>query len=192
MGRGLTVVNDRVGGDEYPRTSSLGSPAEIEIITEELEFGVESAEKVPDLASDEHAGRADREYVAHSVVLSLIVLASLKTGEAPSGVRDADTRFEQEAPIMPAEDLRPEDRGARIRIGCLEECVEAGGIRCAVIVKQPDPLRELPGGRVARERLDPAYVLKTPARGLSEPLPRRRSNDPVNAEGCSQQREAVI
>ncbi|CAB4742097.1 unannotated protein [freshwater metagenome] len=83
MGCGLAVVHDGVGRDEYPRTSTLGSPAEIEVITEELELGVETTEEVPDLASDEHAGRADREYVADSIVLSLIMLASFETCQAP-------------------------------------------------------------------------------------------------------------
>ena len=58
VGRGLAMMHDRVGRDEHPRPGTLCAPAEVEIITEELQLGVESAEEVPDLPSDEHACRA--------------------------------------------------------------------------------------------------------------------------------------
>ena len=81
MGCGLAVVDDRVGRDEHSGSCPLSPPAEVEIIPEELELGVEAAEEVPDLPSDEHAGRTDGEHIADTVVLPLIVLAALEAGE---------------------------------------------------------------------------------------------------------------
>jgi hypothetical protein len=78
---GLTMVHDRVRRDEYPRSGPLGPPAEVEIIAEELELGVESPEEVPYLPPDEHAGGAHREDIANSVVLALIVLTAFEPGE---------------------------------------------------------------------------------------------------------------
>ena len=78
---GLTMVHDRVRRDEDSRSGPLSPPAEVQVIPEELELGVESPQEVPYLPSDEHAGGAHREHVANSVVLALIVLTAFEPGE---------------------------------------------------------------------------------------------------------------
>jgi hypothetical protein len=75
------MMHDRIGGDEHPRPGALCAPAEVEIIAEELQLGVEPAEEVPDLPSDEHACRTHREDIANSVVLTLIVFASFESSQ---------------------------------------------------------------------------------------------------------------
>ena len=69
------MVHLGIRGDEYSLTHALRPPAQVEIITEERELRVESAEGIPHGPAHQHAGRTHGQDIVDSIVLTLIVLA---------------------------------------------------------------------------------------------------------------------
>ena len=142
--------------------------------------GSKPVEGLPDVATDQHARRADGQDVADAVVLPLVVLAALEPGDAPTGAGDGDAGLQQQAPVVPAEHLGPEDRHARVVVGGVEEPLEA--------VARPGALSScrshtheigIGGERLVGAR---AEVGKPRADGL------RRSRPCGRGEGCARRR----
>ncbi len=86
----LAVVHDRVGDDAYLVACRMRAPAEIDVVAAQRQVGVEAAELVPDVAADQHARGADGHRGAVSVVLALIDLTELDSGDAAAGPVDGD------------------------------------------------------------------------------------------------------
>src|SRR5215211_1502043 len=138
--RGLRVIDDRVRCDADPETGSAGAPAEVDVVAEHRQPRIETAQRFPHITTDQHAGRADREYVAQLVVLALVELAVLDTGVAATAERGGDADLEQFTIPRPQPQLRAPDADVR-RSRCLEQQL-LQSLRCrrAVVVEQPQPL----------------------------------------------------
>ena len=182
VGGRLAVVDDGVGGDHDALAHAVGAPAEVQVVAEERQRRVEAGEGLPDVAADEHPRRAHREHVADAVVLALVVLASLEPGDATAGAGDRDAGLEEQAAVVPAEDLGTEDGHARVVVGGLEQPLEAVRVRGAVVVQEPHP-----GDGVGRERLvrAGAEVVEPGADRLAE------ADGVVEAEGALGTERAV-
>ena len=135
----LAVVDHRVGDHPDLVAGRVRPPAEVDVVAEQRQVGVEAAELVPDVAADQHARRADREHGPAAVVLALVDLARLDPGEPPPGPVGGDARFAHHAPVGQVLQLRAED-GRPAAAGPGEQLLEGVGGGLAVVVQQPDPL----------------------------------------------------
>ena len=153
----LAVVHDRRGrhDDAVPRTA--GPPAEVDVVAEHRERGVEAAELVPDVATHEHAGAAHREDVADAVVLALVELAPLEPRDPVARAGHGHTDLHQDVLVAPAAQLGADDLGRAHVVGVVQERLERGRGGRGVVVQQPGPAHQLgvgvlggPGAR--RER----------------------------------------
>ena len=189
MRGGLAVVDDRIGRDEHALAHAVCTPAEVEVIAEQRQCGVEPVEGVPHVAADEHARRADREDIARAVVLALVVLALVQAGHAPSRAGDRDPGLEKEPAVVPAEHLGAEDRDARVVVRGVEQSPQAVRARRAVVVQQPDPLDPVGG-----ERLMPDTAERGESRTdrLAESGAMIQAHRPLAAEGAGEQARTVI
>src|SRR5260370_42706595 len=89
------------GGDE--RGGEAGRdhpPAEVDVVAEQAETGVEAAEAIPHVTADEQARTADGEYVAFTVVLALVELVRSRCGPPPAGTLDRRTRVPGDPPAL--------------------------------------------------------------------------------------------
>src|SRR6516162_1722997 len=136
----LTVVDDRVGHHPDLIAGRVRPPAEVDVVAEQGQVGVEAAELVPDAAADQHARRADREHGPAAVVLALVDLARLDPGEPPPGPVGRDARLAYHAPVGQVLQLRAEDGRQPAAAGPGEQLLEGVGGGLAVVVQEPDPL----------------------------------------------------
>ena len=134
------MVDNGVRDNPHLVASAPSPPAQIQVIAVERELRVETSEGVPDVAADEHPGRADRMHLAALVMLALVMLAALQPGHASAGSGDAEADLEEEATVVPAEGLGAEDRRPRVGFGRGEQSLQAGGRGSRVVMKEPDPL----------------------------------------------------
>ena len=149
-GRGLHVVDDRVGDHAHPVARGLDAPAEVDVLPVEQHAGIEAAHLVPHVAADQHPGAAHGEHIPVAVVLPLVDLARLDPGDPAPGAVDADPGLEQDVPVGPVHDLGAEHRHGRHLVGAEEQLLQRVRFRLAVVVEQPHPLRPL--GRGSRRR----------------------------------------
>jgi hypothetical protein len=150
-GGGLGVPGDRVRHGQHPVPGRPGPPAQVEVVAEQREPGVEPAQPLPHVAADQHARGRHVEGVADAVVLALVVLPRLEPGVAASRPVDGHPDFEQYAPVEPVAQLRAEDSRARVLLGDAEQRLQGVDVRRAVVVQQPDPLSALVCARKALE-----------------------------------------
>ncbi len=137
------MVHHGIGNDAHLMTGPPCAPAQVKVVAVERELGIESAQRIPHIAADEHPGGADGVHLTALIVLPLVVLAALEPRDAAPRPRDTEADLEEEPAVVPAEGLGAEDRGPRVGVGGLEEPLEAGGRRRGVVVEEPDPLRGL-------------------------------------------------
>ncbi len=91
--RRLGVRDDRLRGEHDAAPGEVGAPAQVDVVTQQRQRGVEAAEAVPQVAGDEHPGRADGEDVGAVVVLALVALAGHDAGVAPPVPRHGEARL---------------------------------------------------------------------------------------------------
>ena len=134
------MEEQRVWGDDDPATRAGDPPAEIDIVAKQRQAPVEPAQRIEDVATDQHARRADRQNLADAVVLTLVVLAKLETGFTVAGPSDRDAHLQQTACSRPGADPASDDGDGRVREGNLAQLLERLRSRRAVVVEQPHPL----------------------------------------------------
>src|SRR6185312_11310404 len=89
-GRGLQVVDHRVGDHAHPVARGLDAPAEVDVLPVEPHPRIEAAHLAPHIAADQHPGAADGEHIPVAVVLPLVDLARLDPGDPAPGTVDAN------------------------------------------------------------------------------------------------------
>ncbi len=147
---GLQVKHDGVGDHPDPVAGRMHSPAEIDVVTEQHHAPVEAADLLPHIAPDEHPRAACGQHIAVPVVLALVNLTRLDTGDAAADCVDADPGLQDDLAVGPIHDLRPEHcRGSGLG-DTAEQLLKRIGGRFAVVMEQPDPLHALVGRRVGR------------------------------------------
>ena len=136
----LAVVEHRVGDDLHPVAGRLDPPAEVKVVAEQPEPGVEPAELIPHIAPDQHARRADGEHRLVVVVLALVDLAGIDARDPAARPVDGDTHFAQRPPVLAVEHLGPEHHDRAVLARRPQQPLKRLRGRLAVVVQQPDPL----------------------------------------------------
>jgi len=149
-GSGLGVVDHCVGDHPYSVPGRVHSPAEINVLREQAHVGVEAADQIPGITTDEHADAADGQHVAVAVMLALISLARLDASDPPADAVDRHPRLEDHVTIGQVPCLGSEHRRRR-SLGCaaqqLPERVRAGSqSSCNSQIHSARSLPVLPGG----------------------------------------------
>jgi hypothetical protein len=161
------VIDDGIRCHADLEAGAAGAPTEVDVVAEHRQSRVETLQGLPDIAPDQHAGRADREHVARLVVLPLVELAVLDAGVAAAAERRGDADLEQVAVPGPEPQLRSPDPDLGRDSGLKQQLLEGLGCGGAVVVEQPEPLdhRDVPvvavrtvrrGDRREADRLDTA------------------------------------
>ena len=137
---GLRVEHHRPRHHQGAVAGQGGPPAEVDVVAEDRQLLVEPAERLEDVALDQHAGGVDREHLTYGVVLALVVLPALQAGLAVPGAGDGQTDLQQPAQRGPLAQLGAEDRGVRVFVRGRQQLGQRCGGGVAVVVEQPDPL----------------------------------------------------
>ena len=87
------MVENRVGRDQNSSTGAMNAPTQIEVVAVERQVRIEPSEFLPHVLADQHSCGTHRHDIAHTVVLTLVVLASFKTGNATTIGVDRHARF---------------------------------------------------------------------------------------------------
>ena len=186
----LRVLDDGVGVDDDGISSEIGPPAEIDVVPEDRQLRIETAELIPDVATDQHPRTADGQDVPGRIVLALVVLALLQPGlpTAAAGHRQSD--LEQLPLIPPAADLGPDDCDIWPADGVFEEAAQGVRRRRAVVMEQPDPFDLLVPARL--RRCAGTRRLETSLNRGPEPCRRGQRNHRAAAEGPFEQARGCV
>ena len=138
---GLGVEDHRLRDDEGRATGRGRPPPEVEVVAEERQPVVETAELLEDRAAHEQTGGVHGQHPAYVVVLALVVLPALQAGLAAAGGGDGDADLEQAAQRGPLTQLGAEQVGLGVLArGGQQPLQRVGGGR-GVVVEDPQPLR---------------------------------------------------
>ena len=188
----LAMVDHRVGDHPHLVAGRVHPPAEVDVVAEQRQVGVEAAELVPDVPADQHARRADRQHGPVAVVLALVDLPRLDPGQAPPGPVGGDARLPHHAAVGQVHQLRAEDRHRPAAAGHGEQLVEGVEGRLAVVVQQPDPLGRGPGVTRGSRRPAGRGVLQGAGDGGAVTGVRLHAEDRALAEQLGQHRTAAV
>ena len=190
------MVHHGVGDHPHLVAGRVHPPAEVDVVAEQGQVGVEAAELVPDIAADQHARRADRQHGPAAVVLALVDLARLDPGETPPRAVGGDARLAYHAPVRQVLELRADDRHRPAAAGRGEQLLESIGGRLAVVVQQPYPLGPLNplhrAARRARRGLAGRGVLQSAGDGGAVTRFLVHAEHRVLAEQLGQRRPAAV
>jgi hypothetical protein len=189
----LAVVHHRVRDHPDFVAGRVHPPAEVDVVTEQGQVGVEAAQLVPDVPADQHARRADRQHPAVPVLLALVDLARLDPGEAPARPVGGDAGLAQHPAVVEVPELRAQHRDGPAAAGRPEQLLERVGGRLAVVVQQPDPLhRRFLVGRGFRDRPARRRMLQRAGDGLAVAGLRLHAEHRVRSEQLRQRRSAAV
>ena len=97
--------------DDDTRPGDLRPPAQVDVLAEELDLGIETAERPEEVRTHQHASAGDGEDLPSLVVLSLVELAALHPLDGRAEAVDADADLEQMIGGVPLDELRADDAG---------------------------------------------------------------------------------
>ncbi len=136
----LAVVHDGIGDHLHAQARGLDPPAEVDVVAEEAQRRVETAEPLPHVAPDEHAGRAHGQHGPLVVVLALVDLARVDARDPAARAVDGDAHLAEGPPVLSVEHLGPDDHHGAVPARRPQQPLKRVGGGLAVIVQQPDPL----------------------------------------------------
>ena len=140
IGRRLTMECDCLWDGDHAVASGANTPTEIDIITEEREVRIESAELFKDIASDQHRRSTHCEDITLIIMLALVLLAILQPGPPRAIGGDTDSDLEEVFAIMPTAQFGSGDRYLRPIGDCRHQTCQSILRGCAVIMEDPQPL----------------------------------------------------
>jgi hypothetical protein len=114
MERRLTVVDNCTGNNTHSMACPMNAPTKVQIVTKQRKRRIKALQRVPHVTPHQHAGGSHSQDIRAIVVLSLVVFTSLESGDPASGSRDAESDFEKQSTVMPAEGLDTEYRSGRM------------------------------------------------------------------------------
>ena len=133
------ATHARLGGHNHAISGQVQAPPQVEAITEGAERGIESADCLVGLGTDEQTGGADAEDVARAIVLALVDIVVTNTLESAGAGRSKDSEFKETAAV-PAHLLDADSSDGLTDGGGLDELVKTLGFGGAVLVQDPPPL----------------------------------------------------
>ena len=131
----LPVADPRRGGDDHPGADVVGTPAEVEVFTEELDVGIEATEMGEQVGPDEGARTGDGEHVAHRVVLLLVEVTPLGVGRRPAGLVDRVPDGLQPFGVVPVDQFGSDDPRVGSE-GLLDQPVHRGRVEDHVVMAE--------------------------------------------------------
>ncbi len=134
----------RVGRDDHARARHLRPPTEIEILTMEVDTGVEPSERSEQVGPDESDGARHVERVAHAIVLLLVELATLDVRDGIARLVGAHADRQQPLGVVPVDEFRPDDAGVRAE-RLFDHDLERVGLEADVVVAEQEERRALHG-----------------------------------------------
>ena len=157
---GLGMEDDRLR-DHQRLMSRLGrAPAEVDVVAEDGQFGVQPAQFLQHPTAYQHAGGVDREHRTDFVVLTLVVLAGFQSGLPATGSGDGQPYLQQAAQRGPLAKLRAQDLCLRMLCRGRQQLGQRIWRRVAVVVQQPDPFIALDRRRLRQSVLNRGRVMR--------------------------------
>ncbi len=104
------MTQDGAATDDNAVAGEVRPPAEVGVVAKERQRWIETAQVFPDIAADQHACGADGEHVAVTVVLPVVELTRFKPRLAPAATIESRADLEERALVVPASQLRADDR----------------------------------------------------------------------------------
>ncbi len=133
------MTHARLGGYDHAIPGQVQAPPQVEAVTEGTERGIESADCLVGLGTDEQTGGTDAEDVARAIVLALVNVVITDTLESAGTGRGKDAEFKETATI-PAHLLDADSSDELTDGGGLDQLVETLGFGGTVLVQNPPPL----------------------------------------------------
>ena len=133
------VTHARLGGYDHAISGQVQAAPQVEAVTEGAECGIEAADGLVSLGTDEQTGGADAEDVARAVVLTLVNVVIADTLESAGTGRGKDSEFEETAAV-PAHLLNADSSDGFTDGSGLDELAKTLGFGGAVLVQDPPPL----------------------------------------------------
>ncbi len=109
--RHLQVAHARRGSDDDPRPGHLGSPAQVHVLAEQLDVGIEAAERPEKVGPHQDDAAGHGEHLTTLVVLGLVELARLDPLDCHAEAVDPEADLQQPVRGVPLDELRPDDAG---------------------------------------------------------------------------------
>ena len=122
---------------DHPCATEMGSPAQIEAVTVEIDGIVEAPERAEQVGTNEQARRGEGEHVAHRVVLLLVGLTGLDDRVDLAEAVDRQADVLQHDGLVPVDELRPDDAGVRA-VELLDEQTDRVRLECHVVVEEAE------------------------------------------------------
>ena len=123
------------GHDDDPGAGDVRPPAQVEVLADEVDVGVEPAERGEQVGADEGGAAGDVEDVAHGVVLLLVELAALDRGGGRAELVGGHADVAQVPGVVPVDDLGADDAGVGPH-GLLDEEADGVGVEAHVVVEE--------------------------------------------------------
>ena len=92
-----------------PRSGHLGAPAQVDILAEQVDLGVESAERLEQVRAHQGAAARYCENLPNLVVLCLVEFARLDALDDGAKAVDSQAHLEQPVRGVPLDELRADD-----------------------------------------------------------------------------------
>ncbi len=133
----LLMPRHRRGDDEHPGAAEMGPPAQVEVVSVELDAGMKALERPEQIGPYEQAGRGQAEDIPHRVVLLLIHLAGLDERVDLTEPVDAETDVLEDPRVVPRHELRADDPGIRA-VELLDELTDRIRVERHVVVQETE------------------------------------------------------
>src|SRR4029079_16295595 len=101
----FAVPGPRRWDDDHACTAEVGSPAQVDVVTVEVNGGVEPRDRPEQGGAYHHARRRQSGHIAHCVVLLLVDFALLDEGVDLAKAADTDADVLQDTGVVPRHEL---------------------------------------------------------------------------------------
>ena len=133
LGQCLAMTSPGRRHDDDARASEVGAPAQVDVVTIEVDRSVEAGDRPEQVGAHHQACRRQGEDVADRVVLLLVDLALFDERVRLAEAVDADPDVLQHTGVVPRDQLRADDAGVR-SVQLFDEQTNGAGIEGNVVV----------------------------------------------------------
>ena len=141
---GRAHVAPRRGGHDLDLPAGQpGSPAQVEVVAEDVVAAVEAPHRLEHVPPHEHPGGRDHQRAAGLVALALVALVGFEPEVRPAGDVDGPAHLLQAFRVVPVHQLRTHDGEPGVAGQGLDEVLDGVGAQREVVVDEQD---EVTGG----------------------------------------------